>query len=142
MATLFGCTGKNISPQLSWDNIPKNAKSLALTEYDIDAPTGSGFWHWIVYDIHPSTKSLVAGASTTNAMPGGSVEATNDYGTKGYLGACPPKGNGKHRYQFTIYALDVDKLPVPTDASSAITRFVLYNHIIDKATVTAYAETK
>lgn len=142
LANSFGCVGKNSSPQLSWHGLPKETKSLAVTSYDPDAPTGSGFWHWIAYDINVNTKSLSEGASNTNAMPAGSVEVSNDAGSVGYIGACPPKGNGRHRYQFTIYALDVDKLPVPPGTTPAIIRFTIYKHAISKATIIGYAETR
>src|SRR6185437_9027685 len=142
MANIYGCHGKNISPELSWSGIPKTAKSLAISVYDPDAPTGSGFWHWIIYYININTKFISNGASNTSHMPDNAVEALNDSGTKGYLGACPPKGDDKHRYEFTIYALDVDKLPVPKNATSPLIRFILYKHIISKAAITAYAKTK
>ena len=134
IASSFGCTGKNLSPQLSWSDIPANTKSFAITMYDPDAPTGSGFWHWIAYNINSA--ALVSGASTTKNMPLGSIEIENDAGVKGYLGGCPP--NGKHRYIFTVYALDVDKLPVKDDAPSAIARFVIMKHTIAKSSITTY----
>lgn len=137
-----GCNGKNISPQLSWNYIPNSAKSLAITAYDPDAPTGSGLWHWIVYDINISTMSLSKGASNTLNMPKGSVEINNSYGIKGYIGACPPSGAGKHRYIFTLYALDVEKLPVTLGSTSAVTRINIIKHTVAKTTITAYAQTK
>jgi Raf kinase inhibitor-like YbhB/YbcL family protein len=142
IANAFGCHGKNLSPELSWIGIPKTAKSLAISAYDPDAPTGSGFWHWIVYDINVHATSINDGASNTSNMPDNATEASNDSGTKGYIGACPPKGDNKHRYQFTIYAIDVNKLPIPANATSPIIRFILNKHVISKATITAYAQTE
>lgn len=136
IASSFGCNGKNMSPQLSWKNAPPQTKSFAITSYDPDAPTGSGFWHWIVYDINKSISSITTGASNTANMPQNSVEALNDANIKGYLGGCPPSGN--HRYVFTIYALDIDKLPVNAKDSSAMLRFKIMHHVIAKASITTY----
>jgi Raf kinase inhibitor-like YbhB/YbcL family protein len=103
----YNCGGDNISPELHWANAPKNTKSFALTLYDIDAP--NGWWHWIVIDIAKDTKNLESNASLHN-MPKGSIELKNSYNTFGYGGPCPPKGDKAHRYIFTLYALDTDKL--------------------------------
>ncbi|HLX54575.1 MAG TPA: YbhB/YbcL family Raf kinase inhibitor-like protein, partial [Aquella sp.] len=89
-----------------------------------------------------NTTSISNGASNTSNMPDNAVEALNDGGAKGYIGACPPKGDNRHRYQFTIYAIDVDKLPIPANATTPIIRFILNKHVISKATITAYAQTK
>ena len=88
----FGCTGKNLSPQLSWDKAPSGTKSFAITAYDPDAPTGSGWWHWIAFNIPASVNSLDSGASG-NSMPAGTVESRTDYGSTGFGGACPPVGD-------------------------------------------------
>ena len=108
----FGCAGGNISPALSWSGAPAGVKSFALTCYDPDAPTGSGFWHWTVFNLPPDTTSLPKGAgdAKTPALPKGAITVRNDAGFAGYLGPCPPKGDKPHRYEFTIYAVDVDKL--------------------------------
>jgi Raf kinase inhibitor-like YbhB/YbcL family protein len=137
----FGCKGQNISPQISIIDIPKEAKSLALTMYDPDAPTGSGWWHWIVYNMPTYTKNIFSSDSklTKPAIFGrNAVFGRNDYGTNDYGGPCPPIGSGKHRYILTIYALSVDKLSVPNDASAALIGYNINAHTIEKASITAY----
>lgn len=114
----FGCTGKNISPALSWSGAPAGTKSFALMVHDPDAPTGGkGFWHWVVYDIPADTTSLPAGAGDPKKglMPAGAVQASNDFGTQGYGGPCPPPGK-PHHYHFRLYALSVSKLGSAADA--------------------------
>src|SRR5271156_3021859 len=108
----FGCSGKNVSPALSWSGAPKGTKSFALSVYDPDAPTGSGFWHWVVFNIPADVTSLPKGAGDpkSDAAPKGAVQSRTDYGVPGYGGPCPPKGDKPHRYQFTVFAVDVDKL--------------------------------
>jgi Raf kinase inhibitor-like YbhB/YbcL family protein len=120
----FGCSGKNISPALSWSGAPAGTKSFALMVHDPDAPTGSGFWHWVVYDIPADTKSLPANAgdASKKLMPAGAVQARTDFGTPGYGGPCPPPGK-PHHYHFRLYALKVSKLAVPADASAALIGF-------------------
>ena len=129
----FGCSGENRSPALNWSNPPKGTKSFALTVYDPDAPTGSGWWHWIVYNMPGQTRSLGEGAGDVSAkqLPLGAVQGRNDYGSKAFGGACPPKGHGKHRYQFRLFALDVEKLDLSPDASAALIGFMLNSHAID-----------
>ena len=134
LANNFGCSGGNKSPELSWVDAPKSTKSFAVTAYDPDAPTGSGFWHWIVYDINPNTNRIVSAASKTNSMPVGSVEGPNDAGFKEYVGVCPPPGTA-HHYIFTVYALDVVQLPVKNTATSAIIRINIMAHTIAKASI-------
>ena len=120
----FGCKGGNRSPALSWTEPPANTKSLAITLFDPDAPTGSGWWHWIAYNIPAGTTSLPAGAGEPkkNLMPAGTVQGRNDYGSTGYGGPCPPPGK-PHHYHFRLYALKVAKLEVPADASAAAIGF-------------------
>ncbi len=132
----FGCNGQNISPQLNWHNAPAGTKSFALTVFDPDAPTGCGFWHWIVTDIPVAANGLARGAGTA-ALPTGSRCFTNDYGVKTFGGACPPEGHGMHRYQFTVWALPEDTLPVADDASAAVVGFMLNAMALGKATLTA-----
>lgn len=132
----FGCEGDNVSPQLAWDNAPKGTKSFAVTAYDPDAPTGSGWWHWDVVDIPATTSELRAGASGTSVLPAGSVEIRNDYGAVGFGGACPPPGE-VHRYVFTVHALGVEKLDLPKDASNALTGFMIRANSVGKASITA-----
>jgi Raf kinase inhibitor-like YbhB/YbcL family protein len=134
----MGCTGRNISPALQWEGAPKNTKSFAVTVYDPDAPTGSGWWHWVVFNIPPDVHSLPAGAGdpSSGTAPKGSVQSRTDYGTPGYGGPCPPSGDAPHRYVFTVYALDIDKLPLGAGASGAMVGFALHQHALGKATLT------
>jgi Raf kinase inhibitor-like YbhB/YbcL family protein len=136
----FGCTGHNISPALSWTGSPANTKSFAITIYDPDAPTGSGWWHWVVYNIPAGTTSLAkdAGDSSKGLMPKGAVQSRTDFGSAGYGGPCPPPGDKPHRYQITVFALDVDKLPnAKGDAvSAALVGFDVHFHTLAKATLT------
>jgi len=135
----FGCDGKNLSPALHWSGAPEGTKSFAVTLYDPDAPTGSGWWHWVVFNIPASTTSLVEGAGSPDGgkLPPGSVQGPTDFGTPGFGGACPPKGDKPHRYIFTVYALKTDKLEVPADATAALARFMIYSNALGSATLTA-----
>ena len=135
----FGCTGKNISPQLSWGNAPIGTKSFAITVYDPDAPTGSGWWHWLVFNISKTSNHISTDASTDlKAMPAGSVESITSYGSKGFGGACPPEGDKPHRYIFTVYALDTAKIEQNSDARPELIGFFLNSHTIAKASIMAY----
>ena len=135
----MNCTGANISPALQWHGAPAAAKSFALTVYDPDAPTGSGWWHWVTYNIPARATQLAAGAGdpTKSLMPAGSVQGNTDFGTPGYGGPCPPQGDKPHHYIFTLYALDVPKLDVPASATAAYVGFNLHAHTIAKTTLTA-----
>ncbi len=134
----FGCTGKNVSPALNWSGAPKGTKSFALSVYDPDAPTGSGFWHWVVFNIPADVTSLPKGAGDpkSNAAPKGAVQSRTDFGTPGYGGPCPPKGDKPHHYRFTIFALDTDKLDADENASPAFVGFNVHFHTLAKATLT------
>jgi len=114
----MGCNGQNISPALNWSNAPAGTKSFAVTAYDPDAPTGSGWWHWVMYNIPADATGLVAGAGNGRNAPRGSQEGRTDFGSKGYGGPCPPAGDKPHHYHFTVFALKVDKLDVPGDATA------------------------
>ena len=107
----FGCEGKNISPTLKWVNAPDSTKSFAVTVYDPDAPTGSGWWHWIIFNISSDVNELKANAGNlqNGLAPKSSIQSITDYGKPGFGGACPPKGDKPHRYIFTVYAIDVDE---------------------------------
>ena len=133
----FGCSGQDMSPQLAWSNVPTGTKSFAVTAYDPDAPTGSGWWHWQLVNI-PMTVTGVptnAGSTKENKAPLGSSHIQNDYGITGYGGACPPEGHGVHRYQFTIHALSVEKLRLPENASGALTGFMINSSSIGSSTI-------
>jgi Raf kinase inhibitor-like YbhB/YbcL family protein len=134
VAKLFGHQGENKSPHLAWDGIPEGTKSSVVTMYDPDAPTGSGWWHWVIVDIPTSVRELPAGAGS-GALPAGSRHTRNDLGNRDYVGAAPPPGN-PHRYVFTVHALSVEKLPVPDDASGALVGFMAGMHGLGKATLT------
>ena len=135
----FGCTGKNISPPLVWSGAPAGTQSFALTMYDPDAPTGSGWWHWVVYDIPASVTVLDAGAGSPGGkLPLGAVQGRTDYGTTGYGGACPPKGDKPHRYIFTIYALRTSRLDVPVGSTAAMVGYAIGANKIASASLAAY----
>lgn len=129
------------SPHLSWSGAPGGTKSYAVTCYDPDAPTGSGFWHWTVANIPADVTELKTGASP-GAMPAGAVEGRTDYGPAGFGGAAPPPGHGPHRYIFTVFAVDVDRLDVTPDNSGAVFGFNLHFHTLAKATITATYENR
>lgn len=138
----FGCTGKNQSPQLSWANVPEGTKSFAVTIYDPNAPTGSGWWHWVVFDIPATTKELVtnAGNLKLNLTPKGAIQSTTNYGVGGYGGPCPPEGHGLHQYIITVHALKVDKLGLDAATNPAIVGYYLWNNTIAKASIISYYE--
>ena len=138
----FGCSGKNESPQLFWENIPEGTKSFAITMYDPDAPTGSGWWHWLAFDIPVSTTTIPAKAGNVelSLMPEGTIQSITDYGAKGYGGPCPPKGHGIHEYIITVYALKTDKLGLDANTNAAVVGFYLGNNTIAKASIVAYYE--
>jgi Raf kinase inhibitor-like YbhB/YbcL family protein len=135
----FGCTGQNISPALTWSGAPAGTKSYAVTVYDPDAPTGSGWWHWVVYNL-PATVSALpegAGAAGNPQLPAGAVQGRTDFGTAAFGGACPPVGDAPHRYVFTVHALKVEKLELPADASAALIGYMLHANGLGKASFTA-----
>jgi Raf kinase inhibitor-like YbhB/YbcL family protein len=136
----FGCTGGNVSPALSWSGAPSGTKSFAVSIYDPDAPTGSGWWHWVVYNIPAGTTSLPKGAGDVKKklMPKGAIQSRTDFGADGYGGPCPPAGDKPHHYQITVFAVDVDKLPDAKNdaASAALVGFDLHFHTLAKATLT------
>jgi Raf kinase inhibitor-like YbhB/YbcL family protein len=136
----FGCSGENVSPQLRWENAPEGTKSFAITMYDPDAPTGSGFWHWVVFDIPANVNELVSNAGNValNLAPKGAIQSTTDYGIKGFGGPCPPEGHGYHEYIVTVFALKTDKLGLNDAINPAIVGFNLWNQTLAKASVIMY----
>lgn len=136
----FGCHGKNISPSLKWINAPKNTKSFAVTLYDPDAPTGSGWWHWLIFNIPSNVHELKTGAGDLkkNLAPQNSIQSITDFGKPGYGGPCPPVGDRPHRYIFTVYALDVEKLDLGENTPPAMVGFFLNQHATAKASLIAY----
>ena len=139
----FGCGGENLSPALSWAGAPAGTRSFAVTVFDPDAPTGSGFWHWIVYDIPATVDSLPSGAGrparegAAPLLPPGAVQAVTDFGAPAFGGPCPPPGDAAHRYVITVHALRTDHLEVPEGATSAVVRFILHAHTLATASLTA-----
>jgi hypothetical protein len=129
----------NRSPHLKWTGAPDGTKSFAVTCFDPDAPTGSGFWHWTVANIPADATELPEGASP-NGLPAGAVEGRTDFGKPGFGGAAPPPGHGPHRYIFTVFAVDMDKLDVTRDDSGAKYGFNLHFHTLAKASITATYE--
>src|SRR5207245_6603217 len=129
----FGCKGGNVSPELSWSSAPAGTKSFAILMHDPDAPTGSGWWHWVVYDIPAEVSSLPADAGDPkkNLMPSGAVQGRTDFGTRGYGGPCPPPGK-PHHYYLRLYALKVPKLELPADGSPAFIGFNVNANAIAK----------
>jgi Raf kinase inhibitor-like YbhB/YbcL family protein len=136
----FGCTGKNISPALQWTAAPKGTQSFAVTLYDPDAPTGAGWWHWLIFNIPANVTGLETGAGNVekNLAPPGSVQSMTSYGTPGFGGACPPPGDKPHRYIFTVFALDVPKVDLDAKTTPAVVGYTLNQHAIAKASIIAY----
>jgi Raf kinase inhibitor-like YbhB/YbcL family protein len=136
--------GEDRSPELSWSGAPEGTKSFALTLYDPDAPTGSGFWHWAVYNIPATATSMPADAGNPEAglLPTGAITLNNEAGMERYVGAAPPAGHGEHRYFFTLSALDVESLDLEEGSTPAILGFTMLGHIIGRAQLVGITETK
>jgi hypothetical protein len=134
----FGCNGGNVSPELNWSGAPAGTKSFAVSMFDPDAPTGSGWWHWLVFDIPSETTSLPkhAGNVKKNLMPKSAIQARTDFGTAGYGGPCPPAGDKPHHYQITVFAVDVAKLPATKNQTASAASVGLRSHTLAKATLT------
>jgi len=128
----MGCTGGNVSPELHWEGVPEGTKSIVIQCFDPDAPTGSGFWHWVVANIPANTTSIPEGGGA----PEGSLETRTDIGAPGWIGPCPPEGHGVHRYIFTISCLSVGSIPVDVDSSAAVVGFMTNMNAIEQAKLT------
>jgi Raf kinase inhibitor-like YbhB/YbcL family protein len=128
--------GEDRSPQLSWSGFPEGTRGFAVTVYDPDAPTTSGFWHWAVTGIPVSVTELPSGAAE-DGLPAGAVQLRNDAGFPGFVGAAPPAGHGPHRYYVVVHALDTDDLGVPAEATPAYLGFNLFGHTLARATIVA-----
>ena len=135
----FGCSGKNVSPALKWSGAPAGTKSFALEVYDPDAPTGSGFWHWVVFDIPPNVTELPQGAGDPKAgkAPAGAVQSRTDFGVPGYGGPCPPQGDPPHHYHFILFAVDSAKLGPDAETTAAVVGFNLHFHTLAKTEFTS-----
>jgi Raf kinase inhibitor-like YbhB/YbcL family protein len=133
----FGCDGGDLSPQLEWSGVPKGTKSFAITAYDPDAPTGSGWWHWQIVNIPLTVTEVATGAGSTkkDLAPKGSMQITNDYGNRGFGGACPPAGHGIHHYRFTVHALSVEMIELPEGASGALAGYMINANTIESSTI-------
>jgi Raf kinase inhibitor-like YbhB/YbcL family protein len=134
-ANTFGCQGGNLSPQVKWSGAPAGTRSFVVTLYDPDAPTGSGWWHWVIANIPASVDELPAGAGSVGGkLPAGAQTFNNDAGQPGYGGACPPVGHN-HRYIITVHALKVEKLELPPNATPALVGFMSWANGLGKASL-------
>src|SRR5438477_404164 len=133
----FGCGGGNVSPSLSWHGAPDGTRSFAVTCFDPDAPTGSGFWHWLVVNIRPNVTELALDAGNPKAakLPQGALQTRTDFGAPGYGGPCPPPGDHPHRYLFTVFAVSTEALQVTADTSAAVIGFQLHFNTLAKAMI-------
>lgn len=144
LSGIFGAGGEDRSPQLSWSGFPEDTRSFAVTAYDPDAPTASGFWHWAVFNIPATVTELRSGAgdASGSGIPEGAVTLKGDGGVRQFLGAAPPPGHGPHRYFFVVHALDVDTLDADEDTTPAALGFTMFGHTLARATLTAVYENK
>ncbi len=132
----YGCTGENKPPELSWVNAPLNAKSFAIVCHDPDAPRENGWYHWLMINIPKDVNAY------KNKLPEGAIETVTDFGTAGYGGACPPVGHGVHHYNFTVFALDTDKLNSTKDTKPKEVHNEILKHTLAKSTITVTYERK
>lgn len=140
---MFGVPGgQDRSPHLRWEGAPEGTQSYAVTCFDPDAPTGSGFWHWVVFDIPASVTELAAGAGSQDGagLPAGAVQARHDANMLGYVGAGPPPGHGPHRYVFAVHALDVEHTGATVDSTPAYVGFTMFGHTLGRGLLTATFE--
>lgn len=134
---VFGAGGQDISPELSWSGHPAGTRSFAVTAFDPDAPTASGFWHWAVVDLPADVTALPTGAGDEHGsgLPASAFQLRNDGGTVGYVGAAPPAGHGPHRYYFVVHAVDVESLGIDRSATPAFLGFNLFFHTLARGMV-------
>jgi len=144
LSGMMGLPGTDTSPQLSWHGFPEATKSFAVTAYDPDAPTASGFWHWAVVNVPVTTTTLASGAADNDGagLPAGAFQLPNDAGFAGFVGAAPPKGHGVHHYYFVVHAVDVESLDVPATATPAYLGFNLFMHSLARAVLVGTHEEK
>ena len=135
----MGYEGTDTSPQLSWTGFPTETKSFAVTVFDTDAPTPSGFWHWAVGNVPPSVTRLESGAAD-GELPGGAVQLKNDAGFAGFVGAAPPPGHGPHRYWIAVHALDVEHIDLGEDSTPAFLSFNMFGHTVARAVIAPWWE--
>ncbi len=136
----FGCAGGNKSPHLAWSGAPAGTKSFAVTCFDPDAPTGSGFWHWLVINIPANVTELPldAGQRSSSKLPNGALATRTDFGAPGYGGPCPPPGDHPHRYLFTVFAVGAESLQATADTSAAVIGFQLHFNTLAKAAIMGF----
>lgn len=132
---IMGAGGEDVSPQLTWSGFPEETRSFAVTVYDPDAPTASGFWHWAVANLPATVSELPSGAGDGSLLPGDALTLCNDAGMRRYIGAAPPSGHGVHRYFVAVHALSVERLELAEDASPAYLGFNLFMHAIARAVI-------
>lgn len=136
--------GQDISPEVSWTGTPSDTKSFVVTLYDPDAPTGSGFWHWAVYNILATVNKLPqdAGNKDNSKLPSKAIQLPNDARTKKYIGAAPPKGHGVHHYFLTVWALNVETVAIPEDSTPAFLGFTMFGHVLARGVLNFEVEVK
>jgi Raf kinase inhibitor-like YbhB/YbcL family protein len=144
LSGMFGVPGgKDASPQLSWSGAPEDTRSYAVSMYDADAPTGSGFWHWAVANIPADVRSLPEGAGDDagSGLPAAALQLPNDARAARFIGGAPPAGHGPHRYFITVTALDVDDIGIAAEATPANLGFMMAEHTVGRAWLVGTAET-
>lgn len=139
---IFGAGGADVSPQLAWSGFPESAGSFAVTCYDPEAPTASGFWHWAVVDIPREVTELPRGVGDEKGeqLPSGAFQLRNDGGMARYIGAAPPPGHGRHHYYFVVHAVDLESLGIGSDATPAFLGFNLFSHTLGRAMIVPWYE--